>query len=806
MTTLTEVKAAGAGNGLHLFNSLGREKVRFTPLDPRGRDVTWYCCGPTVYDAGHLGHARNYVTTDILRRIMRDYFGYNVKFVMNITDVDDKVDNQAPSTPKRMGVAAMELTDYQIILRARQQHLLKLYIRDHPRINDEVLELCAAAFGDFATKRLPLLAADTTPGKYDSAVEGPYGAVLSGAATIRGTGSPGDDEAKLRMHHSSLVAASGAIQAAKRDQASVAVSEFFADTSDILLPFLDARQSASIKSDDYAIFSALTQHWERKFKEDLRLLNCLPPTRLTRVSEFINEIVRFVEEIERKGFAYRTTDGSVYFNIKAFEEAGNQYARLEPWNRNDKDLQADGEGSLTKKNTEKHNDADFALWKASKPGEPSWESPWGQGRPGWHIECSAMASEVLGGRIDIHSGGIDLAFPHHDNELAQSEAFWTKSSKGSPCGHSHDWINYFLHMGHLSIQGSKMSKSLKNFTTIDDALQRKGGWTARGLRIVFLLGAWRQGLEVTDDVVARAGSWEKTINQFFINASAVLREEAAKEDTGRQIPALYGQIERDLDRALDDARTNVDEALRDSFNTPAAMATMEDLVSKANIYLNARKSLPENTYEGLGEVARWITRMVTIFGLDASRSAGGSTIGWSTAESSDQAGGIIAAGDVEPFVREVSTYRDRVRQEAMATTPSKAKLLEHSDRLRDEGFANVGVQLDDRDPQPALIKFVPKAELRAAVEQKKAEAAETERRRTNARQQREVADRAKNERARVSPLEMFRTPEYSEWDDEGMPIKDAEGVELTKSRTKKLRKDWERQKNLHETWLKAGSA
>lgn len=169
---------------------------------------------------------------------------------------------------------------------------------------------------------------------------------------------------------------------------------------------------------------------------------------------------------------------------KAFETAGNHYARIEPWNRNNQRLQRDGEGASTKA-IEKRSRNDFALPKASQPGEPSWSSPWGQGRPGWYIERSAMASSRLGSQIDIHSGGIDLAFPHYDNELAQSEARGNENRQ--------QWVNYFLYMGHLSIQGSKTSKSLKNFTTIREALGRRD-WTPRSLRIVFLLGGWREGM------------------------------------------------------------------------------------------------------------------------------------------------------------------------------------------------------------------------------------------------------------------------------------------------------------------------
>ncbi len=121
----------------------------------------------------------------------------------------------------------------------------------------------------------------------------------------------------------------------------------------------------------------------------------------------------------------------------------------------------DGEGALAGGPAEKRNIADFVLWKKSKPGEPRWSSPWGEGRPGWHIECSAMCSDILGGAVDINGGGIDLAFPHHENQLAQSEAYWGTKQ----------WVNFFLHTGHLHINGLKMSKSLKNFITIQAALK-----------------------------------------------------------------------------------------------------------------------------------------------------------------------------------------------------------------------------------------------------------------------------------------------------------------------------------------------
>merc|ERR1711902_412329 len=166
----------------------------------------------------------------------------------------------------------------------------------------------------------------------------------------------------------------------------------------------------------------------------------------------------------------------------------------------------EGEGDLSVSDAiqkEKKSNADFALWKMSKPGEPSWPSPWGKGRPGWHIECSAMASSILGESIDIHTGGYDLKFPHHDNELAQSEAYFDNDN----------WIRYFLHSGHLTIAGCKMSKSLKNFITIQEALKQH---TARQLRLAFLMHSWKDTLDYSENAMELSISYEKTVNEFFL--------------------------------------------------------------------------------------------------------------------------------------------------------------------------------------------------------------------------------------------------------------------------------------------------
>lgn len=191
---------------------------------------------------------------------------------------------------------------------------------------------------------------------------------------------------------------------------------------------------------DPAIFRDLAAYWEGSFFDSMKALHVEPPTTLTRVSEYIPEIVTFVEGIVERGLAYEA-EGSVWFDTTKFEGAvgcaGDEgwkhtYAKLQPWSKGNRELLEDGEGSLTT-TMGKRSASDFALWKMSKPGEPHWVSPWGQGRPGWHIECSVMASAVLGPGMDVHSGGEDLAFPHHDNEIAQSEV------RLSAAGFRADW-------------------------------------------------------------------------------------------------------------------------------------------------------------------------------------------------------------------------------------------------------------------------------------------------------------------------------------------------------------------------------
>lgn len=763
---------------LHLYNSLTRTKNEFIPIDWERRTITWYACGPTVYDDSHLGHARNYVTTDIIRRILRDYFGFKVKFVMNITDVDDK-----------------------IIIRGRQRYLLSEFKQGKLNVSTDLKGTRRAALSAYLQKHMPNVALDSTLEVVDRIV-------ADARRRIAEAGAPNDKEAKFLMHTKTILSAVRAIKALEAQ--SDASQEDLDSLDDVIMPYLDSLFGASVNRHD--VWARLTALYEERFMEDMRALNVLDPDDITRVTEYGPQIVDFVKRIQQNKFAY-ATEGNVYFDINAFEAANNSYARLEPWNRNDTSLQADGEGALTEEKAGKRSAADFALWKSSKPGEPSWPSPWGPGRPGWHIECSAMAFDKLGSQIDIHSGGIDLAFPHHDNELAQSEAYWADNSPG----HQHQWVNYFLHMGHLSIAGSKMSKSLKNFTTIRTALET-GEWTPRSLRIVFLLGAWRDGIEITPSLIQEAGAIEDKINNFFINANEFLT--AASEQNGVE-------EDRYLNAELEKAKTDTHNYLSDSISTAPVMSRISSLITTYNSATKAQV-----THSATLSIAKWITYLVNVFGLNGTAGPSDATLGWSGLSVPEIAVPILttlsrkrdelrlkaksglAKQDLEPVAyprrnlsdaemnlespfKEVLASFNEYLTKLHDSTSLVKDVLSLTDRLRDVDLFGLDVYLEDREGQAALIRPVTR-ELRAAKQEKEDRA----RQKQKAKEDREKEAAAKAEKGRLSHKEMFRTEEYNAWDTEGIPTHEKGGEEVTKSKKKKLQKDWERQKKVHEAWLK----
>ena len=367
--------------GLRVKNTLNpNELMPFVERTPG--NVNWYICGPTVYAPSHVGHARAYLTFDIIRGILEEYFGYNVTYCMNITDIDDK-----------------------IIKRTRENLFFDRWIKKYSKPSEEAKkELIGAAQYEIEGKK-----------KKVSDLE---------IAIKKGEKPEEETTAMIQLLLKQQNEASEMIEKIKSVKDAAKWNEIATTCKGVLSKFLDRKFMAdSTEELPNEIFDKLPREFEKQFFEDMQALGVKPPSVITRVSEYVEDILKYVEKIIENGFGY-VSNGSVYFDTQAFRKSHN-YRKLMPASETSEkeaaELLADGEGSL--EGTEKRHNNDFALWKASKRGEPKWNSPWGKGRPGWHIECSVMASAVFGENMDIHSGGIDLRFPHHDNEMAQAEAY-----------------------------------------------------------------------------------------------------------------------------------------------------------------------------------------------------------------------------------------------------------------------------------------------------------------------------------------------------------------------------------------------
>ena len=726
-----------------------------------------------------MGHARVYLTFDILRRVLEDYFNYEVLYVMNITDIDDK-----------------------IILRARQNFLLAEYKRQATSLADIVMET-ERAWMNYAAKTLfessvissgvPMEQLRTEFKRYQAVLEKNKEQVAK------------DVGEKFILHCSTIEVVYEALEKAqalldgKKGSAEHA-QQLVESAKDVLAPYLDKLKGSTVT--DHHIFQALSQFWENEYFKDMKALNIRNPDVLTRVSEYVPEIVEFVQKIISNGYAYEA-QGSVYFDVDAFKKR-HDYAKLAPWSAGHSSLLMEGEGSLGANLGGKKSVYDFALWKASKPGEPFWESPWGNGRPGWHIECSAMASDVTGESLDIHSGGIDLCFPHHDNELAQTEAYYE----------SEQWVNYFLHAGHLHIDGQKMSKSLKNFITIREALEK---YSALQIRLMVLLHSWNATLDYKDDSMSEAMSVENTLRNFFENVKAIRR--AQKMDAlkssmndvalngGNQpksgLPRHnYDESEKNLMSVLLEKQDAVHAALCDNINTPVTMQHLLDLISKTNIYVRGKTTQQVNI-DLLDKVARYVDRMLRVFGLveDTSDDYG------FTHKSQQQDGAMNKEEALLPYVSVLSEFRDQVRTLAKQDGTNPAKYLEACDHVRDTLLPPLGVSLEDVEggTGSTMVKFVPVEILMKQKEEKERVARE----KLAAKEKQKAAAQAKRmeklNQGRVKPEEMFRNTEWSKWDEKGVPTHDSKGEEVAKSRRKKLVKEYEAQMKLHAEFLAAKS-
>ncbi|WP_232699775.1 cysteine--tRNA ligase [Brevibacillus daliensis] len=319
----------------------------------------------------------------------------------------------------------------------------------------------------------------------------------------------------------------------------------------------------------------LADRYTNAYNEDLEGLNVLAPDIQPRVMNTMPEIISFIEGLIEKGFAYES-EGDVYFRTNRFEEYGKlSHQPLEA-------LQA---GARIEISAKKENPLDFALWKAAKTQEISWDSPWGAGRPGWHIECSAMALRFLGESIDIHAGGTDLTFPHHENEIAQSECYTNKP-----------FARYWMHNEMLNIDNEKMSKSLGNFLLARDLI---GKYTGQLIRFFMLSGHYRSPINFSEDLLEQAANSLERIKNAYVNLGHRLSTARAEEPNG---------VAKEQAELIEELRSRFIKEMDDDLNTANGITVLFDVAKEANLYLR-------NANVGETEVRAYRALLVELAGV-----------------------------------------------------------------------------------------------------------------------------------------------------------------------------------------------
>ena len=393
---------------------------------------------------------------------------------------------------------------------------------------------------------------------------------------------------------------------------------------------------------------ALSEEFIEAFDEDMTALGLRKPTHEPKATEHIAQIITLVQGLIAKGMAYESA-GDVYYSVDKFPS----YLKLSK--RNMEEMQA---GARIAPGELKRNPMDFALWKTAKPGEPSWESPWGAGRPGWHIECSAMSSALLGETFDIHGGGRDLIFPHHENEIAQSEG-----ASGKP------FVKYWLHNGFVNVNQEKMSKSLGNFFTIRDILK---SYDAEVVRFFILTAHYRSPIDFSDQNLEES---RHGLTRFY-EALAQLDKALAKADKGTPQGAVPESLAEPVAR-LTQLEERFRAAMDDDFNTALAIGHMFDAVRAINRILAEEKTLQGRLQEILGRGRDDLLRLGEVLGLFISEPS--AWLARSAQEGLSESG--LSAEEIESLILE--------RREARAN-----KDFARSDQIRDD-LAAKGIQLLD---------------------------------------------------------------------------------------------------------------
>jgi len=489
---------------LRIYNTLTKKKEEFIPL--REGKVLMYVCGVTVYDRGHIGHARAAVVFDVIFRFLR-HLGYEVTYVRNYTDVDDKIIKRA----NQEGVSCEKIAERYI----------------------------------------------------------------------------------------------------------------------------------------------------REYEEDMQVLGVERPSHEPRATENIPQIIALIQKLLDKGFAY-AVDGDVFFSVGKFPPYGKLSGR---------DLEELQAGARVEVDERKKNPLDFALWKSSKPGEPEWNSPWGKGRPGWHIECSAMSQRFLGESFDIHGGGKDLIFPHHENEIAQSEA-----------ATGHPFVRFWVHNGFVNIDQEKMSKSLGNILAIRELLQEHH---PEALRLFLLSYHYRSPVDFSFQHLAEAKS---NLDGFYAVLLGIEEFLAGQKGTIPLTPQGLKGTPQEVYEKVSRVREKFLEAMEDDFNTALALGYLHELTRTLNRALGEKGFRKESAAAGLlREGQNCLRACGKILGLF--RETPGSYF------AGQRKRYLQAQGLREEEIQDLITQRDVAR---------KAKDWARADEIRSRA-ASLGILLED-GPQGTIWK------------------------------------------------------------------------------------------------------
>lgn len=387
----------------------------------------------------------------------------------------------------------------------------------------------------------------------------------------------------------------------------------------------------------------LSKKYADESEKEFARLGIAKPDFSPKVSEYIPQIIALISRIERNGFAYRTESG-VYFDVLKFKEYG-KLSRQTP-----DTIKA---GARIEIDEKKKSPQDFALWKIGEEKGATFESPFGKGRPGWHIECSAMAGTLLGDTIDIHGGARDLVFPHHENEIAQSEAATGKK-----------FANFFMHTGFLTVNGEKMAKSLGNFVTLEEGLKK---YSAKQMRMLFILSHYRSPIDLTDEAMASAGNSLANLHSA-ISAARTYSSKALGDGS--------------LAAEAKAAKEKFETAMQDDFDTPSAMAALFALAKR----INGACSDAAASEKEVEEASAMLLRLLEVFGLAPDEAKGGAGDVEAAVAAACRKLGVDAHGGLEGKVNALIAARNDAR---------KRKDYAASDAIR-KALADAGVLLEDR--------------------------------------------------------------------------------------------------------------